>query len=315
MIRTIILLILLLIRPVLADDPRKDLPPDVDRIRNQRLSPVELAGIAGRATTEKYAFSLSGGLDGQTLGAGLNPYRILKRRSDMFHSYRSIPWWLRNTQVSVKLPTGNGVVENAGLELKWGLYKKSHRWDEHWDQYFPEIAFPEDVNEVTDEWLDSAQKKLAQASALVDSLFLIQGNNGVSFAVSADRQNGEWEHYAFSFIGSFGLWEGFTTFNGAVGEFPDDINVVSVKFAGQYLREFWPTISDCGGAVASLAGSMTYATQEAGFGHKAWDWQIVPSANLPTFIEPRLRFLISYVITREEGKFFSGITYQVLPGK
>lgn len=308
----IFFLLMLLTQSALADGLRSDLPSDADRIRGQRLF---LAGITGQATSEKFAGKLSTNTEQTDAEISLNIYRLLKRDSNMFYGYRSIPRALRNLQFSLSAPVGSSVSDNLGFGLTWS-YNHAHKWDEYWDRYFPEIQFPENVNEVTDEWLDATQHKLARASAQVDSLLLFEGNNGISFAVSANWQNSEWEYYSFSLIGSHRLGQGYTTFNGAVGKFPDDIDVFSVKFAGQYLREFWPTISDeCGGVVFSFATSLIFAAENVGFEQRSVDWQIVPAVNLPTFLDPKLRLLISYDISREEGKFFSGLTYQVLPGK
>lgn len=276
---------------------RSQLPSKVDRIRNQRLD--NISKVEPRATTEQLAVIVTQGPKDLEATILINPYRLLERDADTYFGYRSIPWWLRNVQLSFTFPAKNTNGQDLSFELKWGLYKKAHRWDEYWDPYF-HIGWPQRAEDITDEWLEEQQARLLEASEKVNTLLLVEGNDGFSLSLAGKKMEGEWEQFSFTLIGSHRLSDWLATLNGAAEYLSDDFGT---ELAGQISREIWADRWENGGLTFSLAGSATYIEQ--------WDWSTTASLNLP--ILDQARFLLAFSVTNEESRILTGLSYQFLP--
>jgi len=277
---------------------QKELPPVQDRMRTQRLDPFQLSGIHQRAATEELSVFFTQG-ERSEVTVGLNAFRLFGKRADTFDGYRSIPWYLRNVQFSLTMPTQNANGDNLGFELKWGLYRKAHKWDERWDSYF-HTDFPPNLSDVTDDCIESEEMRLIYASIRVDSLLLEEGNDGFSLLFSGDRVAGDWERFSGTVIGSHHLGGWLATVNGSARYLSDQFGA---QISGQVSREIWPYRWQSGGLTLALTGSAEYV--------KDWDWSTTASVALPLL--EQARFLLAFQVSDKENRLLTGFTYQFIP--
>lgn len=277
---------------------RQEMPPTMDRMKVQRLDPYQVTGIHQRATTEELSFFFTQG-ERSEVTIGVNAFRLFGKRADTFDGYRSLPWWLRNVQLSLTVPAENSNGDDASFELKWGLYRKAHKWDEYWDPLF-HVDFPENISGITENWLDERSTELIFASIEVDSFLLAEGNDGFSFSFAGSRVAGEWQRFSGTLIGSHHLGGWLATLNGSFMSVSDDFGA---QASGQISREFWPYRWKYGGLTTALTGSADYVHE--------WDWSTTASVAFPILEEAR--FLLAFSVSNEENRFLTGFTYQFLP--
>ena len=299
------LLLLIVVSPTMAQT-RTNLPPLNERMFNQQVY-SQLMNFNSRSTTEQIALLINTSSEPEAT-ISFNTFRLFNRHSDTFDGYRSIPWYLRNVEISGTYPTQDFDGRNFSFNLKIGLSKKSHKWDEYWDSYFPEIITPRRASEMTIEWQNEQIEKAVQASQIVNQLLLTEGNQGFSLSLDGKREEGKWLEFSGSLIYSQELLNCIATINGA-GLYFDYIKTGGLELSGQLNRELWPKRWTNGGLLINLAGStgpIIYQNNKFS-GQTGW-----LNLNLAIPIMGQARWVVGYQLQGTDREFISGISYQFL---